>query len=78
MQFNINAQEIILILCLIVRFHQRKMEGGTYSPRKAEMTETKSKLDQLVAVADLELKQENLNRLVCVFIFDVKASIRRT
>lgn len=48
-----------------VRIHQRKKEGGTYSPREAEIIETKCKLDQLIAVADLELKQEKLNR--CVF-----------
>lgn len=47
-----------------VRIHQRKKEGGTYSPREAEIIETKCKLDQLIAVADLELKQEKLNRLV--------------
>uniref|UniRef100_A0A3Q1F7L9 Phosphatidylinositol phosphatase PTPRQ-like n=1 Tax=Acanthochromis polyacanthus TaxID=80966 RepID=A0A3Q1F7L9_9TELE len=39
-------------------------EGGTYSPREAEIIETKCKLDQLIAVADLELKQEKLNRPV--------------
>ena len=54
-----------------VRFHQRKKEGETYSPREAEIIETKYKLDQLIAVADLELKEEKLNRLdsVCVFVF---------
>ncbi|XP_027128956.1 phosphatidylinositol phosphatase PTPRQ [Larimichthys crocea] len=58
---------LLIIICCSIKFHQRKMEGGTYSPRKAEMTETKSKLDQLVAVADLELKQENLNRYSSFF-----------
>lgn len=47
------------------RIHQRKKEGGTYSPREAEIIETKCKLDQLIAVADLELKQEKINRSVC-------------
>ncbi len=51
-----------------IRIHQRKKEGGTYSPREAEIIETKCKLDQLIAVADLELKQEKLNRLVCVHL----------
>lgn len=42
--------------------HQRKMEGGTYSPREAEIIDTKFKLDQLIAVADLEVKEEKINR----------------
>lgn len=58
-----------------VRIHQRKKEGGTYSPREAEIIETKCKLDQLIAVADLELKQEKLNRLVCVITFNLRASL---
>uniref|UniRef100_A0A8C5DTH8 Protein-tyrosine-phosphatase n=1 Tax=Gouania willdenowi TaxID=441366 RepID=A0A8C5DTH8_GOUWI len=52
------------IIKTVSRFHQRKKEGGTYSPREAEIIETKCKLDQLIAVADLELKQEKLNRPV--------------
>ncbi|XP_075894107.1 phosphatidylinositol phosphatase PTPRQ isoform X3 [Nelusetta ayraudi] len=55
---------LILIICGSVKIHQRKKEGGTYSPREAEIIETKCKLDQLIAVADLELKQEKLNRLL--------------
>uniref|UniRef100_A0A3Q3G4C3 Protein tyrosine phosphatase receptor type Q n=1 Tax=Labrus bergylta TaxID=56723 RepID=A0A3Q3G4C3_9LABR len=54
---------LIMIICGSV-IHQRKKEGGTYSPREAEIIETKCKLDQLIAVADLELKQEKLNRPV--------------
>lgn len=46
----------------MARIHQWKKEGGTYSPREAEIIETKCKLDQLIAVADLELKQEKINR----------------
>uniref|UniRef100_A0AAY5L1G0 Protein-tyrosine-phosphatase n=1 Tax=Esox lucius TaxID=8010 RepID=A0AAY5L1G0_ESOLU len=46
------------------RIRQRQKEGGTYSPREAEIIETKFKLDQLIAVADLELKEEKLNRLL--------------
>lgn len=52
-------------MCVIhpfARVHQRKKEGETYSPREAEIIETKCKLDQLIAVADLELKQEKVNR----------------
>nr|XP_046251054.1 phosphatidylinositol phosphatase PTPRQ isoform X3 [Scatophagus argus] len=55
---------LIIIICCSVKIHQRKKEGGTYSPREAEIIETKCKLDQLIAVADLELKQEKLNRLL--------------
>uniref|UniRef100_A0A8C9TAU7 Protein tyrosine phosphatase receptor type Q n=1 Tax=Scleropages formosus TaxID=113540 RepID=A0A8C9TAU7_SCLFO len=44
------------------RIHQKQKEGGTYSPREAEIIDTKLKLDQLIAVADLELKEEKLNR----------------
>ncbi|XP_008281722.1 phosphatidylinositol phosphatase PTPRQ [Stegastes partitus] len=58
---------IIIILCCSVKLHQRKKEGGTYSPREAEIIETKCKLDQLIAVADLELKQEKLNRYSSFF-----------
>uniref|UniRef100_A0A7N8XXA1 Protein tyrosine phosphatase receptor type Q n=1 Tax=Mastacembelus armatus TaxID=205130 RepID=A0A7N8XXA1_9TELE len=55
---------LIIIICSSVKIHQRKKEGGTYSPREAEIIETKCKLDQLIAVADLEMKQEKLNRLL--------------
>ncbi|XP_029951736.1 phosphatidylinositol phosphatase PTPRQ [Salarias fasciatus] len=58
---------LIIIICGSVKIHQRKKEGGTYSPRKAEIIETKCKLDQLIAVADLELKQEKLNRYSSFF-----------
>uniref|UniRef100_A0A3Q4ICD5 Phosphatidylinositol phosphatase PTPRQ-like n=1 Tax=Neolamprologus brichardi TaxID=32507 RepID=A0A3Q4ICD5_NEOBR len=51
-------------IILGVLIHQRKKEGGTYSPREAEIIETKCKLDQLIAVADMELKQEKLNQLL--------------
>uniref|UniRef100_A0A8C0YRV5 Protein tyrosine phosphatase receptor type Q n=1 Tax=Cyprinus carpio carpio TaxID=630221 RepID=A0A8C0YRV5_CYPCA len=46
------------------RIHRRQKEGGTYSPREAEIIETKFKLDQLITVADLELKEEKINRLL--------------
>uniref|UniRef100_A0A3P8TAE3 Protein tyrosine phosphatase receptor type Q n=1 Tax=Amphiprion percula TaxID=161767 RepID=A0A3P8TAE3_AMPPE len=52
---------ILIIYCSVL--HRHKKEGGTYSPREAEIIETKCKLDQLIAVADLELKQEKLNLL---------------
>ncbi|KAM9854760.1 phosphatidylinositol phosphatase PTPRQ [Aulostomus maculatus] len=58
---------LIIIICGSVKLHQRKKEGGTYSPREAEIIETKCKLDQLIAVADLELKQEKLNRYSSFF-----------
>nr|XP_045722226.1 phosphatidylinositol phosphatase PTPRQ [Mirounga angustirostris] len=46
------------------RIRQKQKEGGTYSPRDAEIIDTKFKLDQLVTVADLELKDERLTRLL--------------
>uniref|UniRef100_A0A8C7PNS5 Protein tyrosine phosphatase receptor type Q n=1 Tax=Oncorhynchus mykiss TaxID=8022 RepID=A0A8C7PNS5_ONCMY len=55
---------LILIIYASVRIRQRQKEGGTYSPREAEIIETKFKLDQLIAVADLELKEEKLHRLL--------------
>ncbi|XP_016339147.1 phosphatidylinositol phosphatase PTPRQ-like [Sinocyclocheilus anshuiensis] len=55
---------LILIIYGSVRIHRRQKEGGTYSPREAEIIETKFKLDQLIAVADLELKEEKINRLL--------------
>ncbi|XP_026167786.1 phosphatidylinositol phosphatase PTPRQ isoform X3 [Mastacembelus armatus] len=58
---------LIIIICSSVKIHQRKKEGGTYSPREAEIIETKCKLDQLIAVADLEMKQEKLNRYSSFF-----------
>ncbi|XP_035874530.1 phosphatidylinositol phosphatase PTPRQ [Phyllostomus discolor] len=44
------------------RIRQKQKEGGTYSPRDAEIIDTKFKLDQLITVADLELKDERLTR----------------
>ncbi|XP_052437936.1 phosphatidylinositol phosphatase PTPRQ isoform X2 [Carassius gibelio] len=52
----------ILIIYGSVKIHRRQKEGGTYSPREAEIIETKFKLDQLITVADLELKEEKINR----------------
>ncbi|KAM9502747.1 phosphatidylinositol phosphatase PTPRQ-like [Salvelinus alpinus] len=58
---------LILIIYASVRIRQRQKEGGTYSPREAEIIETKFKLDQLIAVADLELKEEKLHRYSSFF-----------
>lgn len=44
------------------------MDGGTYSPREVEIIDAKYKLDQLAAVADLEVKQEKINRWVSVWL----------
>ncbi|XP_068417375.1 phosphatidylinositol phosphatase PTPRQ isoform X5 [Eschrichtius robustus] len=44
------------------RIRQKQKEGGTYSPRDAEIIDTKFNLDQLITVADLELKDERLTR----------------
>uniref|UniRef100_G3R780 Protein tyrosine phosphatase receptor type Q n=1 Tax=Gorilla gorilla gorilla TaxID=9595 RepID=G3R780_GORGO len=46
------------------RIRQKQKEGGTYSPQDAEIIDTKFKLDQLITVADLELKDERLTRLL--------------
>ncbi|KAE8615256.1 hypothetical protein XENTR_v10008456 [Xenopus tropicalis] len=46
------------------RIRQKQKEGGTYSPRDAEIIDTKFKLEQLITVADLELKDERLTRLL--------------
>nr|XP_023423411.1 LOW QUALITY PROTEIN: phosphatidylinositol phosphatase PTPRQ [Cavia porcellus] len=46
------------------RIRQKQKEGGTYSPRDAETIDTKFKLDQLITMADLELKDERLTRLL--------------
>ncbi|XP_048886550.1 phosphatidylinositol phosphatase PTPRQ [Brienomyrus brachyistius] len=58
---------LIVIIYAFVRIHQKQKEGGTYSPREAEIIDTKLKLDQLIAVADLELKEEKLNRYSSFF-----------
>ncbi|MEJ1277193.1 protein tyrosine phosphatase receptor type Q [Cricetulus griseus] len=49
------------------RIRQKQKEGGTYSPREAEIIDTKFKLDQLITVADLELKDERLTRYSSLF-----------
>ncbi|XP_031657888.1 phosphatidylinositol phosphatase PTPRQ isoform X1 [Oncorhynchus kisutch] len=58
---------LIIIIYASVRIRQRQKEGGTYSPREAEIIETKFKLDQMIAVADLELKEEKLHRYSSFF-----------
>ncbi|XP_071272815.1 phosphatidylinositol phosphatase PTPRQ [Salvelinus alpinus] len=58
---------LIIIIYVSVRIRQRQKEGGTYSPREAEIIETKFKLDQMIAVADLELKEEKLHRYSSFF-----------
>ncbi|XP_058529380.1 phosphatidylinositol phosphatase PTPRQ isoform X1 [Ochotona princeps] len=46
------------------RIRQKQKEGGAYSPRDAEIIDTQFKLDQLITVADLELKDERFTRLL--------------
>ncbi|XP_066579876.1 phosphatidylinositol phosphatase PTPRQ isoform X2 [Amia ocellicauda] len=55
---------LIVTIYTFARIRQKQKEGGTYSPRDAEIIDTKFKLDQLIAVADLELKEEKLTRPV--------------
>ncbi|XP_063303215.1 phosphatidylinositol phosphatase PTPRQ [Pelobates fuscus] len=61
---------VILLVAAIyafARIRQKQKEGGTYSPRDAEIVDTKFKLDQLITVADLELKDERLTRYSSFF-----------
>ncbi|KAM4748839.1 phosphatidylinositol phosphatase PTPRQ [Rhinophrynus dorsalis] len=61
---------VILLVAAIyafARIRQKQKEGGTYSPRDAEIIDTKFKLDQLITVADLELKDERLTRYSSFF-----------
>uniref|UniRef100_W5NHK9 Phosphatidylinositol phosphatase PTPRQ n=1 Tax=Lepisosteus oculatus TaxID=7918 RepID=W5NHK9_LEPOC len=58
------AAFLVLVIYAFARIRQKQKEGGTYSPRDAEIIDTKFKLDQLIAVADLKMKEEKLNRPV--------------
>ncbi|XP_074726766.1 phosphatidylinositol phosphatase PTPRQ isoform X4 [Strix uralensis] len=56
---------VVLLVAAVyafARIRQKQKEGGTYSPRDAEIIDTKFKLDQLITVADLELKDERFAR----------------
>ncbi|XP_067855570.1 phosphatidylinositol phosphatase PTPRQ isoform X2 [Heptranchias perlo] len=53
---------LVIAAYVIARIRQKQKEGGTYSPRDAEIIDTKFKLDQMIAVTDLELKEEKLTR----------------
>ncbi|XP_030070443.1 phosphatidylinositol phosphatase PTPRQ isoform X2 [Microcaecilia unicolor] len=55
---------LVAAIFAFARIRQKQKEGGTYSPRDAEIIDTKFKLDQLITVADLELKDERLTRPV--------------
>ncbi|XP_067906563.1 phosphatidylinositol phosphatase PTPRQ isoform X2 [Heterodontus francisci] len=55
---------LVIAVYVIARIRQKQKEGGTYSPRDAEIIDTKFKLDQMIAVTDLELKEEKLTRLL--------------
>ncbi|XP_078424688.1 phosphatidylinositol phosphatase PTPRQ [Cetorhinus maximus] len=55
---------LVIAAYVIARIRQKQKEGGTYSPRDAEIIDTKFKLDQMIAVTDLELKEEKLTRLL--------------
>ncbi|XP_076189725.1 phosphatidylinositol phosphatase PTPRQ isoform X2 [Aptenodytes patagonicus] len=58
---------VVLLVAAVyafARIRQKQKEGGTYSPRDAEIIDTKFKLDQLITVADLELKDERFTRLL--------------
>ncbi|NWX15592.1 PTPRQ phosphatase, partial [Aegotheles bennettii] len=53
---------LVAAVYAFARIRQKQKEGGTYSPRDAEIIDTKFKLDQLITVADLELKDERFTR----------------
>ncbi|KAG8439517.1 hypothetical protein GDO86_005642 [Hymenochirus boettgeri] len=55
---------LVAVIYAFARIRQKQKEGGTYSPRDAEIIDTKFKLDQLITVADLELKNERITRLL--------------
>uniref|UniRef100_A0A663MMZ5 Phosphatidylinositol phosphatase PTPRQ n=1 Tax=Athene cunicularia TaxID=194338 RepID=A0A663MMZ5_ATHCN len=58
---------VVLLVAAVyafARIRQKQKEGGTYSPRDAEIIDTKFKLDQFITVADLELKDERFTRLL--------------
>ncbi|XP_074936838.1 phosphatidylinositol phosphatase PTPRQ isoform X2 [Phalacrocorax aristotelis] len=55
---------LVAAVYVFARIRQKQKEGGTYSPRDAEIIDTKFKLDQLITVADLELKDERFTRLL--------------
>ncbi|KAM4676019.1 phosphatidylinositol phosphatase PTPRQ [Discoglossus pictus] len=58
---------LVAAVYAFARIRQKQKEGGTYSPRDAETIDTKFKLDQLITVADLELKDERLTRYSSFF-----------
>ncbi|XP_074683245.1 phosphatidylinositol phosphatase PTPRQ isoform X2 [Strix aluco] len=61
---------VVLLVAAVyafARIRQKQKEGGTYSPRDAEIIDTKFKLDQLITVADLELKDERFARYSSFF-----------
>uniref|UniRef100_UPI00398ECD83 phosphatidylinositol phosphatase PTPRQ n=1 Tax=Pristiophorus japonicus TaxID=55135 RepID=UPI00398ECD83 len=58
---------LVIAINVIARIRQKQKEGETYSPRDAEIIDTKFKLDQMIAVTDLELKEEKLTRYSSLF-----------
>ncbi|XP_063165405.1 phosphatidylinositol phosphatase PTPRQ [Candoia aspera] len=55
---------LVAVIYAFARIRQKQKEGGTYSPRDAEIIDTKFKLDQLITVADLDMKDERFTRLL--------------
>ncbi|XP_067415993.1 phosphatidylinositol phosphatase PTPRQ isoform X6 [Emydura macquarii macquarii] len=58
---------LVVAIYAFARIRQKQKEGGTYSPRDAEIIDTKFKLDQLITVADLELKDKRFTRYSSFF-----------
>ncbi|XP_030334915.1 phosphatidylinositol phosphatase PTPRQ isoform X7 [Strigops habroptila] len=62
---------VVLLMAAVYAFarirQKAKRREATYSPRDAEIIDTKFKLDQLITVADLELKDERFTRYSSFF-----------
>ncbi|XP_034258810.1 phosphatidylinositol phosphatase PTPRQ [Pantherophis guttatus] len=58
---------LVAVIYAFARIRQKQKEGGTYSPRDAEIIDTKFKLDQLITVADLDMKDERFTRYSSFF-----------
>ncbi|XP_023666780.2 phosphatidylinositol phosphatase PTPRQ-like isoform X2 [Paramormyrops kingsleyae] len=58
---------LIIVICMSVRICHKQREGGTYSPRQAEIIDTKFKLDHVISAADLEQKEDKLSQYPSLF-----------
>uniref|UniRef100_A0A672TUV3 Phosphatidylinositol phosphatase PTPRQ n=1 Tax=Strigops habroptila TaxID=2489341 RepID=A0A672TUV3_STRHB len=67
---------VVLLMAAVYAFarirQKAKRREATYSPRDAEIIDTKFKLDQLITVADLELKDERFTHVSKSFLQHVE------